>query len=47
MEPPKKQSKMQDYCDGYVPKNTQKATKRALWVFQEWRDDFIIKSSVL
>ena len=51
MEPPRKERKddrllkpispfkMQDYCDGDVHKNTQKATDWALRLFREWREN--------
>ena len=32
-------SKMKTICEGFVPKNTQKATDWAIRVFTEWRDN--------
>ena len=32
-------TKMNEICDGYVPRNTKKATEWALRLFREWRDN--------
>ena len=31
-------SQMKEICQGYIPRNTNKATNRALKVFQSWRE---------